>query len=521
MPCLFSFGIINSLEAAVFSHFADKLSLNLLLLSTLTVFLLPACCYRAVLKFLAWTEGGQTHYIGLLLFPGLLFLIAKLDILQRAYGFLDMFLPREQIGQHIVLLLLQVMGLEALLCTLYAYRQRFFRVRKKMADFLSEYWGEYGKGICHCASRVNYAIQNHRITPDQLDFIATKPSNAAVEIKAAMEEIDRYAQQFSFCRTYPSTERLKRILIIEDDALLNKTLAYNLISDGWDATPAPNARAAENLLAGTEFDLVPLDINLPGGSGYDLCELIKTEHPDTVVIFLAANEQENDQIWDYAVGTGDYITKPFSMKSLQRKICVMFVILERCKPAKDLYENGGLFLDFSEQTASLNGKPLTLLPMEFKMLYLYCKNSRQILTRQRLLERLWGVDEKSVEEHTLTTAISRIRGKIEAEGDTHLKAIYGIGYSGQGRAEMRRMPVKTMFLLVKADAATAILALTFLLSAVMGQGWVLLVDAVLTACALVLPFLLALFFAKWLSQFTSGLRPTRKSTIFIWTIGGN
>lgn len=316
-----------------------------------------------MLKFLAWTEGGQTHYIGLLLFPGLLFLIAKLDILQRAYGFLDMFLPREQIGQHIVLLLLQVMGLEALLCTLYAYRQRFFRVRKKMADFLSEYWGEYGKGICHCASCVNYAIQNHRITPDQLDFIATKPSNAAVEVKAAMEEIDRYAQQFSFCRTYPSTERLKRILIIEDDALLNKTLAYNLISDGWDDTPAPNARAAENLLAGTEFDLVPLDINLPGGSGYDLCELIKTELPNTVVIFFAANEQENDQIWDYAVGTGDYIAKPFFMKSLQRKICVMFVMLECRKPAKDLYENGGLFLDFSEQTASLNGKPLTLLPM--------------------------------------------------------------------------------------------------------------------------------------------------------------
>ena len=93
-----------------------------------------------------------------------------------------------------------------------AYRQRLSRVRKKMAGFLSEYCGEYGKGTCHCANRVNYAIQNHRIAPDQLDFTATKPSNAAVEVKAAMEEIDRYSQQFSFCRTYQSTERLKRMI---------------------------------------------------------------------------------------------------------------------------------------------------------------------------------------------------------------------------------------------------------------------------------------------------------------------
>ncbi len=93
-----------------------------------------------------------------------------------------------------------------------AYRQRLSRVRKKMADFLSEYCGEYGKGACHCASRVNYAIQNHRIAPDRLEFTAAKPSDIAMEVTAAMEQIDGYAQQFSFCRTYQSTERLKRMI---------------------------------------------------------------------------------------------------------------------------------------------------------------------------------------------------------------------------------------------------------------------------------------------------------------------
>ncbi len=225
---------------------------------------------------------------------------------------------------------------------------------------------------------------------------------------------------------------MKRILIVEDDTLLNKTLAYNLSSDGWDVTPALNARTAASLLAGTEYDLVLLDINLPDGNGYDLCELVKPEHPDTVVIFLTANDQERDQLRGYEAGAVDYITKPFSIEALQRKIRAMFAMLEHHKPAKDLYDDGRLFLDFSEQSAALNGKPITLSSMEYKMLYLFCKNPRQVLTRQRLLERLWDVDEKFVDEHTLTTSISRIRGKIEAEGDTYIKTIYGIGYQWTG-----------------------------------------------------------------------------------------
>ena len=225
---------------------------------------------------------------------------------------------------------------------------------------------------------------------------------------------------------------MKRILIVEDDALLNKTLAYNLSSDGWDVTPALNAKTAAALLAGTEYDLVLLDINLPDGNGYDLCRLVKPEHPDTVVIFLTANDQESDQLRGYEAGAVDYITKPFSIEALQRKIRAMFAMLEHHKPAKDLYDDGRLFLDFSEQAAALNGKPLTLSPMEYKMLYLFCKNSRQVLTRQKLLERLWDVDENFVDEHTLTTSISRIRGKIEAEGDPYIKTIYGIGYQWTG-----------------------------------------------------------------------------------------
>lgn len=225
---------------------------------------------------------------------------------------------------------------------------------------------------------------------------------------------------------------MKQILIVEDDALLNKTLTYNLISDGYNVTSSLNAKTAANLLSETEYDLVLLDINLPDGNGYDLCKLIKPEHPDTMVIFLTANDQESDQIRGYEVGAVDYITKPFSIGALQRKISAMFAMLEHQGVSKDIYDDGRLFLDFSEQTAKLNGVSLTLSTMEYKMLNLLRSNPKQVLTRRQLLEKLWDADENFVDEHTLTTTVSRIRSKIEAGGGTYIKTVYGMGYQWTG-----------------------------------------------------------------------------------------
>ncbi len=225
---------------------------------------------------------------------------------------------------------------------------------------------------------------------------------------------------------------MKRILIVEDDNLLNKMLTYNLASDGYETTSVLNARTAAEKLNGNEYDLVLLDINLPDGNGYDLCRLVKPDYPDTVVIFLTANDQESDQIRGYEVGAVDYITKPFSIGALQRKIRAMFAMLEHHRPAKDIYDDGVLFLDFSEQTASLNGKSLSLSSMEFKMLNLFCKNPKQVLTRGQLLERLWDTEENYVDEHTLTTTVSRIRSKIEDDGQAYIKTIYGMGYQWMG-----------------------------------------------------------------------------------------
>lgn len=225
---------------------------------------------------------------------------------------------------------------------------------------------------------------------------------------------------------------MKQLLIVEDDALLNKTLCYNLTADGFSITSASNMKTASALIKTNTFDLALLDVGLPDGNGFDLCQALKALHPDTPVIFLTANDGELDQLRGYEAGAVDYITKPFSILALQRKISAMFLLLDSHKPIKDIFDDGRLVLDFSEQTALLCGKPLTLSAMEYKVLNLFRNNQKQVLTRTQLLERLWDVDEKFVDEHTLTTTISRIRSKIEGAGGCYIKTVYGMGYLWTG-----------------------------------------------------------------------------------------
>ena len=305
---------------------------------------------------------------------------------------------------------------------------------------------------------------------------------------------------------------MEQILIVEDDSFLNKMLDYNLTADGYGVTSALNARTAAEAIRQREFDLVLLDINLPDGNGFELCKLIKPQHPDTIVIFLTANDQESDQIRGYEVGAVDYITKPFVIGALQRKIKAMFAMLEHHKPAKDIYDDGRLFLDFSEQTASLNGKPLTLSPMEYKMLNLFRKNPRQVLTRGQLLEKLWDIDERFVDEHTLTTSISRIRSKIEADGGVpYIKTVYGMGYQMDGRRgkmKFQNLSVKRLFGRVAIGLVLSMSGITIALFLVTKQTAVLLTGGALLLCALVGIFVLTQAFGKRLSQFTADLCQT-------------
>ena len=225
---------------------------------------------------------------------------------------------------------------------------------------------------------------------------------------------------------------MKRILLVEDDALLNGTLTYNLASDGYEVTAAQSADAAAKCLDEGTYDLVLLDVNLPGGSGYDLCRRVKPERPETLVIFLTANDRESDQLRGYELGAVDYVTKPFSVAALRRKIQAMFAMLERDGPRGRAYDDGRLFLDFAGRRAELNGAPLALSDLEYRLVELLCAHPNQVLTRGKILDKLWDSRGNFVDEHTLTTTVSRVRGKIEAAGGAYIKTIYGMGYQWMG-----------------------------------------------------------------------------------------
>lgn len=223
---------------------------------------------------------------------------------------------------------------------------------------------------------------------------------------------------------------MNKILVVEDDTILNKTLSYNLMAEGYDVESVFTVKAAMQFIEVKKYDLVVLDINLPDGNGFDLCGKIKLYCEDTAVVFLTAKDMESDMIRGYELGAIDYITKPFHISVFQKKVKAMFrMITSQCK---DYYDDGYLQIDFLGMTASMGGNIIVFTPMEYRTLNIFTKNTKIVLTRQTLLEKLWDIDRNFVDEHTLTTTISRIRSKIEKGEKQYIKTVYGMGYMWVG-----------------------------------------------------------------------------------------
>ena len=218
-----------------------------------------------------------------------------------------------------------------------------------------------------------------------------------------------------------------RILVVEDDRLLNSTLCYNLTTVGYQVDAALTKADAIGQTEKQNYELIVLDVNLPDGNGFDFCREIKERRPDTAVIFLTANDLESDMLKGFELGADDYVTKPFPISVFQKKVSALLSRITR-QSGGDFYDDGNLLINFSELTAALSGQAVTFTPLEYRLLKVLTSNSKQVLTRGQLLEKLWDAEENYVDEHALTSAISRIRGKIEVNGYQYIKTVYGMGY---------------------------------------------------------------------------------------------
>ena len=227
---------------------------------------------------------------------------------------------------------------------------------------------------------------------------------------------------------------MERILVVEDDLALSTGLCFELDAAGYVSQAAYNCRKARYLAQQEEFALALLDVNLPDGSGFELCREIKNRNPQIPVIFLTANDLEEDVLNGFDLGAEDYITKPFNMKILLRRVEVAIrrgSALPEQRDGGECYQDDFLQLNFAALTAIRGGEKLAITPNEYKLLKVLTANAGKVVTRQILLERLWDCDGNFIDDHTLTVTMNRLRAKIEDEEHAYIKTVRGMGYVWQ------------------------------------------------------------------------------------------
>lgn len=227
------------------------------------------------------------------------------------------------------------------------------------------------------------------------------------------------------------------ILIIEDDELLNAGLCFNFNLEGYPTDSAYDLKTAKKKFSEREWSLCILDVNLPDGDGYALAEWIRNQS-NIPMIFLTARDLDEDIMQGFQVGADDYMTKPFNVKILMQRAQA---ILRRCDGKKEelKFRCGNLEIDYDNYIVKKNNEILVLTPTEYKLLFKFCKNPNQVLTRQMLLDDFWDKNENFVDEHTLTIHISRLRSKIADNTYSYIKTIYGIGYQWIGENQSESM----------------------------------------------------------------------------------
>ncbi len=215
-------------------------------------------------------------------------------------------------------------------------------------------------------------------------------------------------------------------MVIEDDRALNEGIAFALRREGYLTRSAYSLREAREKLE-EQMNLILLDINLPDGDGREFLGSVLAGQPAPVLL-LTARDTEEDMLQGFRAGCDDYITKPFSMPVLLMKIAA---VLKRSEGvSRQIYVNGELLYDFENKTLTRRGETVELTALECRLTELFLRNRGIVLTRERILERIWDADERFVESRTLNVTIRRLRMKVEEnpEEPIYIKTVFGLGY---------------------------------------------------------------------------------------------
>ena len=217
-----------------------------------------------------------------------------------------------------------------------------------------------------------------------------------------------------------------RILVVEDDRLLNNTLCYNLDTAGYVVDSALTKSAASNFLTKQDYDLIVLDVNLPDGNGFDFCREVKERRPDTAVIFLTANDMESDMLKGYELGAEDYVTKPFHIEEVMAR---MQALMRRNSGlASQIISLPPFQVDLSRRELSVNDEVIKLTAFEYTIMETLIRNNGKVVSKDSLMLQLYP-DAELRESHTIDVLMGRLRKKIQAQYPQEvITTVRGQGY---------------------------------------------------------------------------------------------
>ena len=207
-----------------------------------------------------------------------------------------------------------------------------------------------------------------------------------------------------------------RILVVDDEPSVRESVGYALEQEGFQVTLAEDGEDAEGRLSNSEFDLLILDIMMPGKSGLDICREVRAQSP-VPIILLTAKDAEVDKVVGLEVGADDYVTKPFSVRELLGRVRAQLRRreLDRSDGAEGTaIESGPVTIDLARHLVTVRGEPVNLTRSEFQVLRLLAENPGQVFSRKEIMEELWQTEFRG-DVRACDVHISNLRQKVERD----------------------------------------------------------------------------------------------------------
>ena len=216
-----------------------------------------------------------------------------------------------------------------------------------------------------------------------------------------------------------------RILVVEDDKDLNKSVCSFLNHSGYEATGCLNATDAYDAMYETMFDLIVSDIMMPGVDGFEFAQNVRALNQEIPILFMTARDDIASKQRGFRIGVDDYMVKPIDLDELFLRIGAL---LRRAKIASSRkLEVGSFIMDADEFIAELNGEEISLTKREFNILYKLLSYPKNTFTRQQLMDEFWDADTETA-PRAVDVYMTKLRGKLAACEDFEIKTVHGLGY---------------------------------------------------------------------------------------------